>query len=237
MLWRASSIGDFALEASDGAIGAVRDCLFDDRRWTVRWFVTDTGTWLPGRKVLIAASQLTATDGDPPALRLPLTRDEVRASPPLEADAPVSRHYEAELRRHYGAADYWLGTDRPSQPMPPGVVEAEGHVDWNLRSTDEMTGYHVGARDGPIGRIEDFLLDASGWAIRYLVVGTGGWWSGRQILLVPAAVSGVSWGERTAETDLTREQIRNGPGFDPSQTVDRAFEERYFGYYGYPAYW
>ncbi|HET9068739.1 MAG TPA: hypothetical protein VFN28_08835, partial [Amaricoccus sp.] len=74
MLWRASSIGDFALEASDGGIGAVRDCLFDDRRWTVRWFVTDTGTWLPGRKVLIAASQLAAIDGDPPVLRLPLTR-------------------------------------------------------------------------------------------------------------------------------------------------------------------
>ena len=237
MLWRASSLGDFRLEASDGAIGALRDCLFDDRHWTVRWFVADTGTWLPGRKVLLAAAQVAAAEGDPPALRLALTREEVRASPPLEADAPVSRHYEAELNRHYGSPDYWAGVDRPSQPMPPGVAEAEGHVDFHLRSADEMTGYHIGASDGAIGHIEDFLLDPEGWAIRYLVVGTGGWWTGRQVLIVPSAITGVSWGDRTADVELTREQIRNAPEFDPSQCVDRAFEERYYGYYGYPVYW
>lgn len=237
MLWRASSLGSYALEASDGAIGAIRDCLFDDRRWIVRWFVADTGTWLPGRKVLIAAGRLTAEDGDPPLLRLALSREEVRAGPPLEADAPVSRQYEARLNRHYGAPDYWLGVERPSQPMPPGVVEAEGHIDAHLRSTGEMTGYHLGARDGAIGQVDDFLLDPEGWAVRYLVVGTGGWWSGRQVLVVPAAITGVSWAERTAETGLTREQIANAPEFDPAQTVDRAFEERYFGYYGYPVYW
>ena len=237
MLWRASSLGDFALEATDGPIGTIRDCLYDDLGWTVRWLVADTGTWLPGRKVLLAAGQVAGVDGDPPMLRLTLSREEVRASPPLEAHEPVSRHYEAELSRHYGAPDYWLGIDRPSQPMPPGVAEAEGRVDWHLRSTDEVTGYHIGARDGAIGHIEDFLLDPDGWAIRYLVVGTRGWWVGRQVLLVPSAITGVSWGGRTAEVDLTREQIRNAPEFDPSQTVDRAFEERYFGYYGYPVYW
>ena len=115
--------------------------------------------------------------------------------------------------------------------------EREGHVDPHLRSTDEMTGYHIGATDGAIGHIEDFLLDPDGWVVRYVVVDTGSWWAGKPVLLIPAAITGVSWGERTAEVLLTREQIRNGPEFDPSQTVDRAFEERYFGYYGYPVYW
>ena len=41
----------------------------------------------------------------------------------------------------------------------------------------------------------------------------------------------------TAAWLKVREQIRNGPEFDPSVCVDRAFEERYFGYYGYPVYW
>jgi hypothetical protein len=237
MLWRASSLGDFGLEATDGAIGAIRDCLFDDRHWTIRWFVADTGTWLPGRKVLLAAAQVQAVAGDPPQLTLPLTREQVRASPPLEAHEPVSRSYEAELNRHYGAPDYWMGIDRPSQPVASGVVEREGHADAHLRSADEMRGYHIGASDGAIGHIEDFLLDADGWAVRYVVVGTSNWWVGKQVLLIPRAITGVSWGERTAEVSLTREQIRNGPEFDPAQTVDRAFEERYFGYYGYPVYW
>jgi hypothetical protein len=235
MLWRASSLGDFGLEARDGALGAIRDCLFDDRHWTVRWFVADTGTWLPGRKVLLAAGQVEAAPGDPPALRLALTREEVRASPPLEADEPVSRHYEQALNRHYGSADYW--SERQAQPVGSGAGEREGHVDWHLRSTDEMTGYHIGATDGSIGHIDDFLLDPDGWLVRYVVVGTGNWWVGRQVLLIPGAITGVNWADRTAEAALTREQIRNGPEFDPAQTVDRAFEERYFGYYGYPVYW
>ena len=240
MLWPASSLGDFGLEATDGGIGAIRDALFDDRHWTVRWFVADTGTWLPGRKVLLAAGQVEASAGDPPRLRLPLTREEVRASPPLEPEAPVSRQHEAALNRHFGSPDYCVGVERPSQPMPPAVRDLEGaggQMDPHLRSTGETTGYHVGASDGAVGQIEDFLLDPDGWVVRYLVVGTGGWWMGRQVLLVPGAVASVNWGERSAHATLTREQIRNGPEYDPSRTVDRAFEERYFGYYGYPVYW
>ena len=36
MFWTASRLGDFELETTDGPIGAIRDCLFDDRNWKVR---------------------------------------------------------------------------------------------------------------------------------------------------------------------------------------------------------
>jgi hypothetical protein len=42
-----------ALEAKDGPIGDIHDIYFDDQEWTVRYYVVDTGKWLPGRKVLI----------------------------------------------------------------------------------------------------------------------------------------------------------------------------------------
>jgi hypothetical protein len=44
---------------TDGRIGTVKDFLFLDDRWQVRWLVTDTGAWLPGRKVLIHPSAVT----------------------------------------------------------------------------------------------------------------------------------------------------------------------------------
>ncbi len=100
-----------------------------------------------------------------------------------------------------------------------------------------MTGYHLHARDGAIGHIDDFLLDPDGWALRYIVVDTRDWWPGKQVLIVPKALAGINWGDRHVELDLTREQVRNGPEFDPSQTMDRDYEERYLGYYGYPVYW
>lgn len=240
MLWRTSSLGDHGLEAKDGAIGAVRDCLFDDTHWTVRWFVVDTGTWLPGRKVLLAAGEVVPTDDEPPVLSLGITKEQVRESPPLEADAPVSRRYEERLVSHYGWPDYWMGLGRPSEPVPSGVAELdenETHVDVHLRSTIEMTGYHIRAKDGAIGHVDDFLLDPAGWKVRYIVVDTRDWWPGKQVILVPAAITGVHWGNRTVDVDLTQEQIRDAPEFDPNQTVDRVFEERYLGYYGYPIYW
>ncbi len=58
MLWHASAIKGYAIQASDGAIGAVSDFLFDDVSWRVRWLVVDTGHWLSGRKVLLPPSVL-----------------------------------------------------------------------------------------------------------------------------------------------------------------------------------
>jgi len=42
------------LGATDGEIGQVNDFYFDDKSWAVRYVVADTGTWLPGRQVLIS---------------------------------------------------------------------------------------------------------------------------------------------------------------------------------------
>jgi hypothetical protein len=46
-------LGD-QLGASDGDIGHVKDFYFDDKSWAVRYVVADTGSWLPGRQVLLS---------------------------------------------------------------------------------------------------------------------------------------------------------------------------------------
>jgi PRC-barrel domain len=91
MLWRASDLEGYGLAAADGAIGTVKDLLFDDRDWTVRWAVVDTGSWLPGRKVLLPPTAFG--EADPVGRRIPvdLTRDRVKDSPGVEVDQPVSR--------------------------------------------------------------------------------------------------------------------------------------------------
>src|SRR5215213_6163742 len=66
MLWDASALDGYAIEASDGRIGSVSDFLFEDTSWKVRWLVVDTGGWLSGRKVLLPLSALEKPD---PSLR------------------------------------------------------------------------------------------------------------------------------------------------------------------------
>ena len=116
MFWTASRLGDFELQATDGPIGAIRDSLFDEAAWTVRWFVVDTGNWLPGRKVLIAPDRLAAVEGDHPSFRLAISRAEVEASPPFDEETGVSREYEKALVGHYGWQSYWTGLGHAQPP-------------------------------------------------------------------------------------------------------------------------
>ena len=69
MLWHASAINGYSIEASDGELGTVSDFLFDDASWSVRWLVVDTGNWLSGRKVLLPPSALGRLDANGPHIR------------------------------------------------------------------------------------------------------------------------------------------------------------------------
>jgi hypothetical protein len=235
MFWTASRLGDFELQATDGPIGAIRDCLIDDRAWKLRWFVVDTGTWLPGRRVLITPDRIEATGGEtggetgdvPPEIGVAISRAEVKASPPSDEKAGVSREYEEALVGHYGWQSYWTGLGHA--PPPEGQPE--------LCSADDLLGYHIVAEDGRIGHVDEILIDPDQWVVRYLVVDTRDWWPGKLVLLVPQAIAAIEAESRTVRVKLTREQIRNGPAFDPDQTIDRKIEEQFLGYYGYPVYW
>ena len=50
------------LGASDGEIGHVKDFYFNDQHWAIRYLVADTGSWLPGRQVLISPHSLGSLD-------------------------------------------------------------------------------------------------------------------------------------------------------------------------------
>jgi len=180
MFWTASRLGDFELEATDGPIGAIHDCLID-RAWTIRWFAVDSGSWLRGRSVLVAPDRVKAAEGDPPALRLAISRAEVEASPAYDPEVPVSRAYEEALAGHYGWQGYWTGLGHATPP--------EGEP--SLRSADDLLGYHIEAEDGRIGHVDEILIDANGWIVRYLVVDTRDWWPGKLVLVVPAAIAGI----------------------------------------------
>ena len=95
------------LGASDGDLGHVQDIYFDDQSWAIRYLVADTGTWLPGRQVLISPYSLGRLDQAEKLLRVNLTRSQMENSPAIESHKPVSRQYEAEYHRYYGWPLYW----------------------------------------------------------------------------------------------------------------------------------
>jgi hypothetical protein len=102
MLWNASNIVGYGIEASDGRIGGVDDFLIDERAWTVRWLVVNAGGWLTDRRVLLPPAALGEPDPAAETFPVRLTRRQVKESPDIELDAPVSRQHEMELARQFG---------------------------------------------------------------------------------------------------------------------------------------
>lgn len=106
-----------------------------------------------------------------------------------------------------------------------------------LRSIDALHGYSLAAIDGDIGSVEDCYFDDELWTVRYLVADTGGWLSGRKVLITPPALRESDWRGERLGLALTREQIEQSPDIDTDKPISRQREAEYFGYYGYPPYW
>ena len=254
MLYRTEHLRGYAIQARDGEIGQVDDLLFDDRSWTVRYLVADAGGWLSSRRVLLSTAVLERPD--PVTLKLPvaLTREKVRESPSIDADAPVTRRQEELLSRHYGWAPWWtdpaiavglLGaepvTDRPIDPVPekigPAPGSEAGRAEAALRSSHEVRGFPIAATDGDVGHVEDLLVDEDGWIVRYFVVDTRNWLPGRKVLIAPNWVTGIDWIEEKLAVRMTREKVKGSPEYAPEKEIDRRYEHDLHTWYGHAPYW
>ena len=106
-----------------------------------------------------------------------------------------------------------------------------------LHSVSHLHGTTVVASDGDIGRVDEFYFDDEHWAVRYLVIDTGGWLAGRKVLISPYSVKRTDAQVRTLEVSLTRDQVERSPDIDTHKPVSRQHEADYLQYYGYPTYW
>ncbi len=249
MLLVGSALEGYVIHARDGKIGSVTDLLFDDTTWKVRWLVVDTGNWLPGRMVLIHPSAIQEADHRRQELAVRLTKAQVKDSPDILQDRPVSQQMESDLYSYYGWDPVWgssyFGPGAiASAPYytdtmlrePPGLGLRLNDGDPHLRSISTVKGYHVHATDGEIGHVENLLLDDANWHINYLIIDTKNWWFGQHVLVSPFAVREISWAEEEIRLDITRDRVKNSPPWDPMAEIDRAYERELHGYYGWPGY-
>jgi hypothetical protein len=106
-----------------------------------------------------------------------------------------------------------------------------------LRHTSEIDGYAIGATDGPIGSITDFLFDDVTWLVRWLVVDTASFLSGRKVLLPPSALTHVNHIGRQLSVGLTKQQVKESPNTNVDEPVSGQMETDLYNYYGWSPYW
>jgi sporulation protein YlmC with PRC-barrel domain len=106
-----------------------------------------------------------------------------------------------------------------------------------LFNLSTIRGHAVAASDGTIGTVSDFLFDDTSWMIRWLVVDTGNWLSGRKVLLPPSVLGHAEPSETTFPVHLTRAEVEASPELDTHVPVSRQFETYIYDYYGWSPYW
>ncbi|WP_263375541.1 PRC-barrel domain-containing protein [Granulicella aggregans] len=245
MLIKAKHLKGYRLNSTDGTIGSAREFYFDDQYWSIRYLVARTAGWLSGRQVLLSPYSVIGIDPIDETVSLSLTKQQIENSPSIDDDEPVSRQFEESYYNYYGYPPYWGGPyiwgsypylERDSAKWSGWDMS---QAPWNrhLRSTQEVTGYHILASDGEIGHVEDFVIDEETWAIRYLVVATTDFWPGKKILVSPQWVESINWETREVVIDLSRERIKNAPAYVDDAVITRDYESGLYGYYDRDGYW
>jgi uncharacterized protein YrrD len=245
MLNKVKTVTGYKLDGFDGEIGRVKEFYFDDRYWTIRYLVADTGNWLTGRQVLISPHALVAVNKKEQNIEINLTRIQIEDSPSLDSDKPVSRQFEEAYYGYYEWPVYWDGPylwgafpyiERDREKWKQST---RGGKAWDphLRSTHEVNGYHIRAADGEIGHVDDFIIDDETWAIRYLIIDTRNWWSGTKVLVSPQWIERVSWSESKVFVNLSRESIRQSPEYTEESLLTRDYETRLHRHYDRQGYW
>jgi hypothetical protein len=241
------TIKTYALEAVNGEVGRFEEIYFEDSYFMIRYLVVNTGGWLSGQKVLLSPFTVGDVDEKDHKLFIELTQEQIKHSPPIESNRPVSREYEINYFNYYGWPPYWENTPWPSTPSIPPTVTASPHEKTNssfrpdenhLRSSKELQGYSINVKNGSIGHLKSFIIDTQYWTIRYLEIDTRKWLrGGKYILISPAWISQISWPDRSLSVELSREVLKDAPEYDENKTIDRDYEFKLFNYYGKEIYW
>ncbi|MFC8795861.1 PRC-barrel domain containing protein [Streptomyces cinereoruber] len=107
---------------------------------------------------------------------------------------------------------------------------------WSYRSTTghlagtDLTDYKVEATDGGIGKVDKHSDEVDD---SYLVVDTGVWIFGKEVLLPASTVTRIDPEERTIFVDRTKDQIKDAPEFHRDTHLDdKVYREQLVTYYG-----
>ena len=99
-------------------------------------------------------------------------------------------------------------------------MEAEQHphpAERHLQSTKSITGFGIQAGVEAIGHVSGFLVNDKNWSIEQLVVETGHWYSGKEILISPALVERISYDESKIYVTITKSDIQRIKEEEPSK--------------------
>ena len=103
---------------------------------------------------------------------------------------------------------------------------------WTYRETVsrpdlDLDGFDVEATDGSIGEVDEATYETGSSSI---VVDTGPWIFGKKVVLPAGVIDRLDLQNRKVFVDLTKDQIKDSPEYDPDR-YDADYRDRLGSYY------
>jgi hypothetical protein len=235
---------DYSLKAIDGEKGKVKNFLFDDESWIVRYLEADLGGIFSRKRVLIPREYLGEPNWDDKHFPVELTIENIKNAPDIDFDLPVSRKYEKELVSHYELRPYWPASIAPysgresilypaSLFKVPKDIGNEDEKNTHLRSFKEISGYFIKAVDGNFGHVEDLIIDDTDWQILYVVVDTSNIVPWSKVVMLPIEwIDEISFINQKAIINLPKDTIKSAPEYNPAMAINAEYERVLYDFYG-----
>jgi uncharacterized protein YrrD len=228
----------FSIQATDTTVGGIKDMLFDDESFVIRYIVADTNTWLPlSRKVVVSPVSVTHIDPDENVIAVDMTSQTLKNSPSIDEHKPVSRDYEETLFKYFGYGYYWVGPGawgdfaHPGDLVDPPTQSSDASLEEtrpvnHLRACGEVNGYEVATTSGNVGHICDFVFDLKTWKITLVILDTHNWLpGGKKITILPSHISNIDWAAHKVDILLSEADLLNQPEIDIDKLNDTEYVE------------
>jgi len=106
-----------------------------------------------------------------------------------------------------------------------------------FRRVQDITKLTLYGIDGQVGTVQELYFDDQNWEVRYLVVRTGGWFMGRNVLIAPIAIGGIDDAGASMRVNLKKRQIEHALSLESTKSVSRRYEGAYYERFQWAPYW
>ena len=96
----------------------------------------------------------------------------------------------------------------------------EEQLGYDATSGRDLSGYHVEALDGSIGKIDEATYEVGK---SFIIVDTGPWIFGRKVMLPAGVIDRVDESDEKVWVNRTKEQIKDSPEYDVSKISDAGY--------------
>lgn len=88
--------------------------------------------------------------------------------------------------------------------------------------------------DGPVGHVDDLLLDAAPWRLRYLTLRAAALRRHALLPVSPAGIARIDWGHHRLRIALTRLEVDECPALAAPAALSPTDEDQLIKYFGWP---